>query len=70
MNKVHIASQRTTLLALVAVHELCYLNWLILCQQNIRDRHNQRGKAVQKLVTILVYFPKWLSFMKTSTEYS
>jgi len=27
-----------------------------------RDRHNQRGKAVQKLVTIFVYFPKRLSF--------
>jgi len=27
-----------------------------------RDRHNQPGKAVQKLATILVYFPKWLSF--------
>ena len=26
------------------------------------DRHNQTGKVVQKLVTILVYFPKWLSF--------
>jgi len=29
-----------------------------------RDRHNQPGKTVQKLVTIglLVYFPKQLSF--------
>jgi len=27
-----------------------------------RDRHNQPGKAVQKLVTVLVYFPKRLSF--------
>jgi len=27
-----------------------------------RDRHNQPGKAVQKLVKILVYFPKRLTF--------
>jgi len=56
-------SQRTTLLTLVTVHGLCYLNWVILSQQKVTDiGPNQPGKAVQKLVIILVYFPKRLSF--------
>jgi len=31
----------------VAVHGLCYLNWLIHSFPAKRDRHNQPGKAVQ-----------------------
>jgi len=55
-------SQRTILLALVAVHGLYYFNyWLILSQQNVTDIINQE-KWCSKLVTILVYFPKWLRF--------
>jgi len=39
-------SPRTTILALVAVHWLCYLN-LAHCFPAKRDRHNQSGKVVQ-----------------------
>jgi len=61
MSQVHVAT-RTTLLALVAVHGLCYLNyWLILSQQNVTDIINEEKRS-SKLVTILVYFPKRLSF--------
>jgi len=37
------------------------LTWLILSQQNMTDIVNQE-KRCNKLVTTLVYFPKWLSF--------
>jgi len=61
MSQVHVAT-RTTLLALVAVYGLCYLNyWLILSQQNVTDIINEE-KLSSKLVTVLVYFPKRLSF--------
>jgi len=54
MNQVHVAKA-------VAVHGLCYLNWLILSQQNVTDIINQE-KQCSKFVTILIYFPKRLSF--------
>jgi len=56
MSQVQVAKK-------VAVHGLCYLNWLILSQQNVTDIGliNQE-KQCSKFVTILVYFPKWLSF--------
>jgi len=48
-------------LASVAVHGLCYLNLLILSQQNVTDIINQE-KQCREFVTILVYFPKRLGF--------
>jgi len=45
----------------IAVDGLCYLNWLILSQQNVTDIINQE-KQRSKFVTVLVYFPKQLSF--------
>jgi len=56
MSQVHVAKP-------VAVDglRLCYLNWLILSQQNVTDIINQE-KQCSKFVTILVYFPKRLSF--------
>jgi len=40
MSQVHVAKP-------VAVDRLCYLNWLILSQQNVTDIIMQPGKAVQ-----------------------
>jgi len=40
---------------------LCYLNWLILSQQNVTDIINQE-KQCSEFATILVYFPKRLGF--------
>jgi len=54
MSQVHVAKP-------VAVDGLCYLNWPILSQQNVTDIINQE-KQCSKFVTILVYFPKRLSF--------
>jgi len=54
MSQVHVAKP-------VAVDGLCYLNWLILSQQNVTDIINQE-KQCSKFVTILVYFPKLLRF--------
>jgi len=54
MSQVHVAKP-------VAVDGLCYLNWPILSQQNVTDIINQK-KQCSKLVAILVYFPKRLSF--------
>jgi len=38
-------SQWTTDLALIAVDGLCYLNWLILSQQNVTDIINQERRC-------------------------
>jgi len=56
MSQVHVAKP-------VAVDGLCYLNWLILSQQNVTGIINQE-KQCSKFVAIglLVYFPKPLGF--------
>ena len=64
MSQVHVA--KPTWLALVAVHGLCCLN-LAHSFSAKRDRHNQPEKRcseywVKFFVTILIYFPKRLSF--------
>ena len=54
MSQVHVAKP-------VAVDGLCYLNLLILFQQNVTYIINQE-KQCSKFVTMLVYFTKRLSF--------
>jgi len=55
MSQVHVAKP-------VAVHGLCYLNWLILSQQNVTDIINQEKQCGTFVTILAVYFPKRLTF--------
>jgi len=62
MNQVHVAKPTDHLSSISSGPWALLLKLLAHSFQAKRDRQNQQGKRCSKRVTILVYFPKWLSF--------